>query len=150
MWNCFSRWVCKQFVLLPAFYKAYRLLTSSRALGIVKLKANLQQGSKVYSMISCQEAELVEFWVHPLRRSLRSCSLVSQHEFRPSHCGVVSCSRKQCLRKYLSKIRILEAERWSQLYADQLSEVTRAPLQEGRNIIWLGEMPMTKPVVDED
>lgn len=89
MLNCFSRWVCKQFVLLPAFSKAYRLLTSSRALGIVKLEANLQQGSKVYSMISCQEAEPVEFWAHPLRTSLRSCSLWVSMSWDPA--SVVWC-----------------------------------------------------------
>lgn len=100
----------------------------------VLLNLNLQQGSKVYFTISCWEVEFVEFWVLPLRISLHSCSLVSQHEFRPSHCGRVSCFRKQCLTKYLSKICILDSQRWSLLYSDQISGLTRAPLQERRNI----------------
>lgn len=86
------------------------LFIASRTLGFLELAANLQQGYKVYSLNSCQEAELVEFRVDPLGTSV--LLVQTQPEFRPSqsavHPVIRSTSREN---KYLCKICLLAAKR---------------------------------------
>lgn len=62
------------------------LFVASRILGFIMLAANLQQGYKVCSLNSCQEAELVKFRVDPLGTSV--LLVQTQPGFRPSQSSV--------------------------------------------------------------
>lgn len=62
------------------------LFIASRIPGFIILAANLQQGYKVRSLNSCQEAELVKFIVDPLGSSV--LLVQTQPGLRPSQSGV--------------------------------------------------------------
>lgn len=64
---------------------ACSLSVASRIPGFIMLAANLQQGYKVHSLNSCQEAELVKFRVDPLGTSV--LLVQTQPGFSPSQSG---------------------------------------------------------------